>query len=372
MTTPGAADIDLTIPAFLDRGKQAQGVIADTGEVVSIGPRGLNLPGKVTQVGLELPDGLTFEEWNGIGECLQGVDRSLQWWIGDWLRFGESRYGEKYAQAVEVTGKDYDTVAAAKRVADRFEITRRRVNLSWSHHAEVAALPSEAADRLLDLAEGEGWSRNELRKRVNQAKASASMLASEPSDGTCTVADLHRLVAEGNRFGTIYADPPWLYDNQGTRASTGNHYSGLTVDQICALPVGELAADDAHLHLWTTNGFLFECPKILEAWGFEFRSTFVWIKPQIGIGNYWRNSHEFLLTAIRGDAKRFNDRSLKSWLECDRGAHSAKPEQVRSFIERASPGPFLELFGRRSAPGWAVWGNQIERSMFDRDVREVA
>ena len=124
--------------------------------------------------------------------------------------------------------------------------------------------------------------------------------------------------------------------------------------------------------MWTTNGFLFECPRLFDAWGFEFRSSFIWVKPQIGIGNYWRNSHEFLLTAIRGNAKRFADKTLKSWIEVDRGQHSAKPDQVRAFIEGASPGPFLELFGRRQYDGWAVWGDQIEQTIFDHAVREVA
>ena len=175
----------------------------------------------------------------------------------------------------------------------------------------------------------------------------------------------------GKRFGKIYADPPWLYDNQGTRVSTDNHYRGMTVEEICALPVGELAAEDAHLHLWTTN-VLFQCQRLLEAWGFEFKSSFIWVKPTIGTGNYWRNAHELLLTAVRGDAKRFNDKTLKSWIDCDRGPHSEKPEQVRAFIERASAGPRLELFARRIAPGWAAWGNQIERTLFDRAVMEVA
>lgn len=169
---------------------------------------------------------------------------------------------------------------------------------------------------------------------------------------------LRELASQPVRFGTVYADPPWLYDNQMTRSATGNHYSGMTVSQICELPVGQLVEDDSHLHLWTTNAFLFECPRIFSAWGFEFRSSFVWAKTQMGIGNYWRNSHEFLLTAIRGNAKRFGDHSIRSWMESKRGAHSAKPEQVRHMIERASPGPYLELFGRFPAEGWTVVGNE--------------
>lgn len=321
-----------------------------------------------SSVALGSLDGLSFDDWCQLGQQLCGMAKGVQWWIGDWWRAGH-RYGDR-AKAVgaNIFGLEFQTLVNCGNVANKFEPNRRRL-LSFSHHAEVAGLPPSEADALLDKAEAEGLSKRELRQAVNQRK---SEVGEQPSSDTCTTEDLHRLLMRGNKFGTIYADPPWLYDNQGTRAASGNHYGGMTVEQLCELPVRELAADDAHLHLWTTNAFLFECPRIFEAWGFEYRSAFVWVKPQLGIGNYWRNSHEYLLTAIRGDAKRFNDRSLKSWLECDRGAHSAKPEMVRHMIERASPGPYLELFGRMPAPRWTVWGNQIRRDLMLHDVEEVA
>lgn len=358
--------------AALERAVDIDLVVPETGEVVAVKNGRMVLPGEVTAVGLALPETLTFEEWSGIGSALQGVNRSLMWWIGDWLRYGERRWGDTYTQAVEQTGKAYDSLRAAKAVAERIQFDRRRSTLSFSHHAEVAFLPREIADSLLDIASERRLSTRELRAEVSRAKAASAIGTVRAGEGTCTVDDLHRLIASGARFGTIYADPPWLYDNQGTRAATGNHYGGMTVDELCNLPMQELAADDAHLHLWTTNGFIFDCPRIFAAWGFEYRSSFVWVKPQIGIGNYWRNSHEFLLTAIRGDAKRFADKSLKSWLECERSRHSEKPEQVRVMLERASPGPYLELFGRSPARNWTVWGNQIERGLLFRDVREVA
>lgn len=167
------------------------------------------------------------------------------------------------------------------------------------------------------------------------------------------------------KFGTIYADPPWKYGNQSTRASTDNHYSTMSVDELCDMPVADYAADDAHLHLWTTNAFLPEAFRVITAWGFEYRSCYVWVKPQMGIGNYWRVSHEFLLLGIRGKAKRFLNHSQPSWGQFDRTKHSAKPEEIRQIIEYVSPGPFLEMFGRRLAPGWTVLGNQIERTIFD-------
>lgn len=162
----------------------------------------------------------------------------------------------------------------------------------------------------------------------------------------------------GRKFKCIYADPPWRYSNQGTRGSTNNHYATMTVDEICALPVGELCEDNCHLHLWTTNGFIFDSPRIFEAWGFVFKSSFVWVKPQIGMGNYWRNSHEFLLLGVRGSmtAEAMN---LKSWVESPRTSHSQKPDVVRAMVEKLSPGPRLELFGRKPVPNWTVFGNEV-------------
>lgn len=339
----------------------------ETGEVVDF-----TGPSAERSLTLDLPDNLSFEDWSARGVRLGTLEKGVQWWVGDWWRFGSQKYGDRAGVAAQgIFGRAFQTLVNCGVTAQRFESNRRRFALSYSHHAEVAALPAPVADALLDRAESEGWSAKALRQQVSQHKAQTPRDAA-PGE-TCTVADLDVLVASGRRFGAIYADPPWLYDNQGTRAATGNHYGGLTVDQLCALPVRELTAPDAHLHLWTTNAFLFECPKIFEAWGFEFRSSFVWVKSQMGIGNYWRNSHEILLTAIRGEkAKSFRDHSLTSWLECARGAHSAKPEQVRGYIERASPGPFLELFGRSPANGWVVWGNQIERSLLHGDVEEIA
>ena len=188
----------------------------------------------------------------------------------------------------------------------------------------------------------------------------------------CKVEDLNRVASEGVKFGCIYADPPWSYGNQGTRAATDNHYPTMTIEAIAALPIRELAADECHLHLWTTNGFLREALSLLDGWGFEFKSTFIWVKPQLGIGNYWRCSHEIMLLGVKG-GRTFPANGFKSWIEADRTEHSAKPEQVRELIEKVSPGPRLELFGRRTAPGWTVWGNEVlPQGLFDPEARQIA
>lgn len=228
-----------------------------------------------------------------------------------------------------------------------------------SRWQQMATVPDEAVEKHIASirAAGEKLTSGSVLKLAKKSAAKSKNTASQKIAG-CT-SDLSELVASGAKFGTIYADPPWRYQNQGTRASTDNHYSGdMSIEEICAMPIADLAAEQSHLHLWTTNGFLFECPKIFEAWGFEFKSSFVWVKDKMGIGNYWRNSHEILLLAVRGGQTSIS-KSEKSWALHPRGEHSSKPDKIRESIERLSPGPRLELFGRSPVPGWTVFGNQI-------------
>jgi N6-adenosine-specific RNA methylase IME4 len=134
--------------------------------------------------------------------------------------------------------------------------------------------------------------------------------------------------------------------------------------------VASLAADVGHLHLWTTHSFLLEARAVLGAWGFSYQSLFVWVKPQRGTGYYWRGALEVRLLGVNGRGT-FRDHSIRNWICCDRGRHSAKPAAVRALIERVSPPPYLELFGRRPAPGWTVFGNQIQRGLFDAAVEAL-
>lgn len=180
-----------------------------------------------------------------------------------------------------------------------------------------------------------------------------------------SVSSLQQLIDAGHKYPTIYADPPWSYANEASRAAAANHYPTMSVDAICAEPVRDLATDNAHLHLWTTNGFLREAFDVIDAWGFTFKSCLVCVKDEIGMGNYWRVSHEFLLLGVRGSLT-FRDRTHPSWIQAPRTVHSRKPSIVRTLVERVSPGPYLELYGREELPksAWTVYGNQIERRLF--------
>ena len=108
------------------------------------------------------------------------------------------------------------------------------------------------------------------------------------------VHDLGELVSGGEQFRCIYADPPWAYENTACRGAAARHYKTMSLRELCELPVRELAESDAHLHLWTTSSFLFDAKRVIDAWGFQYKSSFVWCKPVVGCGNYWRLAHELL------------------------------------------------------------------------------
>ena len=163
-------------------------------------------------------------------------------------------------------------------------------------------------------------------------------------------------------FATILVDPPWPLQ------SGEKHYRTMSLARIMALPVGTLAARDAHLWLWTTNALLPTAYEVAEAWGFTVRSPLTWVKFRLGLGGRYqlRNATEQLLFCTRGRAP-LGSRSQPTWFNAPVTEHSRKPAEQFAIIERVSPGPYLELFARRrpeSNQPWAVWGDQV-----DSDIR---
>ena len=122
---------------------------------------------EITPVSLRPRRDLTMAEWLRMGEELMTLANAVAWAIGDWLLYGESRYGEAYAQAIQVTRLSYQTLANMRWVAGRIPPERRHPALSWSHHVEVAALDPDAQDYWLNRAEEEGMSRDELRQAIH-------------------------------------------------------------------------------------------------------------------------------------------------------------------------------------------------------------
>lgn len=163
------------------------------------------------------------------------------------------------------------------------------------------------------------------------------------------------------KYKAILADPPWGVPAQRGKHSSRSaesHYPLMSLEQIKAMPVADLANENSQLYLWTPNSLIPEALEVIKAWGFQYRCSMVWCKPRILLGNYIRTAHETLLFATRGKAPvKFHGQP--SWIFASQQEHSHKPEEFYSIIERLYDGPYLELFARRRCRGWDVWGNEV-------------
>jgi N6-adenosine-specific RNA methylase IME4 len=308
---------------------------------------GLTLPGLLTATSWTVPS-MTMDEWIECGRVLDKVETGAAWWRGDW--WNAHGYGEK-AFVAEDAGTSYQRFANCGWVCKRFEFSRRRENLTFYHHEVVAALPHRQQDKWLDQAEIKGWSGNKLHFVIRQLAAVAKTQQID--------LDAKRL----GKYAVIYADPPWqLGKSPGTSRATENHYPTMPIDQICLLPVPDIMHDNAVMFLWVVSPLLPECLSVLKAWDLECVTTAVWVKDKFGLGSYFRQQHEIMLVAKRGDmpppAPELRPASV---IEAPRLEHSAKPPVVYDLIDRMYPGiRKIELFGRwtKKRALWTAWGNQ--------------
>jgi N6-adenosine-specific RNA methylase IME4 len=192
----------------------------------------------------------------------------------------------------------------------------------------------------------------------------------------CTVDDLVALAESGKRFGVIYADPPWPWDTwrpSGKVCSApDNHYGTTAIAEIASLPVAALAAENCALLLWCTAPQIAigTHKTIIEGWGFKpCTFGFDWVKTNAdgslytGMGYYTRSNSEVCLLAIKGSPLRLAT-DVREIVMAPVGEHSEKPEETRRRVERLFSGPYLELYARRTVPGWRRWGDEIPRVAF--------
>lgn len=174
------------------------------------------------------------------------------------------------------------------------------------------------------------------------------------------------------QFGTILIDPPWRFDNRTGKMAPEHRrlhrYPTMSFDEIAALAVGGLAAPQSHLYLWCPNALLAEGLRIMQTWGFTYKTNLVWYKIRKdggpdgrGVGFYFRNVTELLLFGIKGKLRtKLAGRKQVNIIVSRKQEHSWKPEEQYEIIETCSPGPYLELFARRRRTGWTCWGEQAE------------
>lgn len=176
-------------------------------------------------------------------------------------------------------------------------------------------------------------------------------------------------------YSTILADPPWRFQNRTGKVAPEHkrlaRYSTMSLEEIEALPVSDVAAKNAHLYLWVPNALLPDGLAVMEAWGFRYTTNIVWEKVRKdggpdgrGVGFYFRNVTELLLFGVKGHMRTLDPgRSQVNFIESRKREHSRKPDEQYGLIESCSPGPYLELFARYPQPHWDVWGAEADEDV---------
>lgn len=167
-------------------------------------------------------------------------------------------------------------------------------------------------------------------------------------------------------FDIILADPPWRFASNSEAKPGRNarrHYDCMTVDQISAIPVEQIAAKNALLLMWVTVPFAHIADQVIRAWGFRSKSQLVWVKERIGTGYWARNQHEPLIIATRGRFPCPHPALFPtSIIPGAQREHSRKPEWPQETIDARLPeARKVEMFARRPRDGWTVWGNQSDK-----------
>ena len=240
--------------------------------------------------------------------------------------------------------------------------------------AEVAQAPTNTA---ATIAKAHGVSERTIKSDGKRAEAIDKLARTAPEqakavlDGKKRFNEVRREIKLDEvkeaaalpdaKYRVIYADPPWKYGDQLTEdyGPVKFHYPAMTIKELCALPVRQLCETDAVLFMWVTSPLLYEAAPIIESWGFTYKTSFVWDKIKHNMGHYNSVRHEFLLICTRGSCTPDVKQLFDSVQSIERTKHSAKPEEFRTIIDTLYPhGKRIELFARKPAENWDVWGNQ--------------
>ena len=169
------------------------------------------------------------------------------------------------------------------------------------------------------------------------------------------------------KYTIIYADPAWSYnDKQNTHKLGGaiKHYGTMSIKEICELPIKQMTEKDAVLFIWVTSPLLEASFEVIKAWGFKYKSSFIWDKIKHNMGHYNSVRHELLLIATKGRCTPQVRKLFDSVVSVERTEHSKKPNDFRTIIDTIYPnGNRVELFARKNYEGWDAWGNEVEKSI---------
>lgn len=269
-------------------------------------------------------------------------------------RLGELIRAQKETVGLAKGGQPYQaSTGSDKEPVDRAPtLAQAGIDKKLSSRAQkIAAIPEQEFESQI----------GEWRSRVERETERVTTNLLREGERAQRTERQHVAPPEG-KFSLIYADPPWRYEHVRTESrAIENQYPTMDLDEICALPIPDVAHDDCVLFLWATSPKLWESMRVIDAWGFTYRTCAVWDKQKIGMGYYFRQRHELLLVAAKGalPVPEASER-VSSVIVAPRAEHSRKPDVVYELIEAMYPDTTkIELFCRRPREGWSAWGNEV-------------
>ena len=300
----------------------------------------------------------TKDGWLAAIELAVTVEKASPYWVGDLMLWLEETSGWDEHTVDQLMGKldvarstVYNHVSIARRVSAK----AREVAPTFSHARAVASLSESDQVKILKQARDEELSSAQTAKRAKRLSRPTVIEGQAELKG---------------KYRVIYADPPWSYNNNtpwadGSNTPAETSYEGMSIEAICALPIEQHAMKDAVLFMWSTNSHLLQNPgarEVIEAWGFEYRTNYVWDKVLGKPGHYSYPHHEILTVSVRGrcvpDVDILKHDHASIFQERREGEHSHKPRFARRLIEKLyTHGPKLELFAREQNRGWTPFGN---------------
>lgn len=278
----------------------------------------------------------------------------------------EVRIGELMAQVPKATGgqpfhgrSTVDTAVQSKKdVIEQAGFTVKQVQ----RFETIAAHPELVEQAKAEARENDDIVSRSLVLNMVKEKTRAEREAAREEERTKNaekIETLHTPLEAAGLFQTIVIDPPWDWGDEGDVNQFGRakpDYHTMPLEKIESLPVGKIADENCHLYLWVTNRSLPKAFRLIDAWGFRYITCLTWVKPSIGMGNYFRGDTEQVLFCVKG-SQPLKRRDVGTHFNAPRGKrHSEKPNEFYELVESCSYGPYIDIFGREGRKNWSVWG----------------
>lgn len=281
---------------------------------------------------------------------------------GNWLGSSEAM-ARRYEELAEITDNEKNQI--------RLSLTSRPDRKETAKRLAALGMPTR------EIAQRTGWSHEtiaaDLRTVRNLTKPVRNLTA---KTGSAAIKKRRKEVADAaaadgvtdaptEKYRILYADPPWDYGAHAQpdyQTEQRDHYPVMTVEAICAEPVKDWAEDNAVLFLWVTSPILQRSFEVIEAWGFEYKASFVWDKIKHNMGHYNSVRHELLLLCTRGSCQPDKQQLFDSVQSIERSdKHSKKPVEFYDIIETIyTHGRKLEMYPRERRDGWDAYGHRAE------------